>query len=281
MLPPAHPRAGRRSMPVSSAFSPELDRFRRDYAGHRAAEGRGGTDIGELPYLSHGRHARQWAVRARTFEAFLRHVVAPMHRALGRPLDVVDLGAGNGWLSWRLAGNGHRCTAVDIRDDQVDGLGAGRERLSERGVATLVSSFDVLPLADDCADIAVFNASLHYSTLLGATLAEAARVVRPTGRIAILDSPFYPSEDQGRAMVDEKRRLGRRRFGDRADSLLGLPFIEFLTKQRMDEASAPLGLEWKRRRVAYPLWYELRPQVAFLTGKRRPSRFDLWVGRVR
>ena len=37
---------------------------------------------------------------------------------------------------------------------------------------------------------------------------------------------------------------------------------------------------WRRHRVLYPLWYELRPLVARLKRRRRPSRFDLWTARV-
>jgi hypothetical protein len=58
---------------------------------------------------------------------------------------------------------------------------------------------------------------------------------------------------------------------------MALPFIEFLTRERLAAASAPIGLQWRRSRVSYPLWYELRPLQARLRGARAPSRFDLWV----
>jgi hypothetical protein len=74
-------------------------------------------------------------------------------------------------------------------------------------------------------------------------------------------------------MIAEKRK----RFGSRADLLMALPFIEFLTRERLRDTAPELA--WKRHRVTYPLWYELRPLIAALTGKRRPSRFDLWVAR--
>ena len=41
-------------------------------------------------------------------------------------LDILDIGAGNGWLSNRLAQKGHRPVAVDIFTDGLDGLGAAR-----------------------------------------------------------------------------------------------------------------------------------------------------------
>jgi hypothetical protein len=76
-------------------------------------------------------------------------------------------------------------------------------------------------------------------------------------------------------MVAEKRE----RFGVGADILLALPFIEFLTRERLREAAPEL--QWKRHRVRYPIGYEFRPLVSAIAGKRRPSRFDLWVAEAR
>lgn len=268
---------------MTAVFPHALERFRQEYGAHRAGEGRdhSGAELLSLPYLKTGPLARQWAVRSRTFDAFMRHVVRPMGRAAGRPLRIVDLGAGNGWLSCWLSRAGHQCTAVDVREDAIDGLGAAGDLLRKTSFDCLVASFDNVPVATDSVDLAVFNASLHYSTDLPVTLAEAARVVRSGGRIAILDSPFYASEEDGRAMVAEKHAAAASRFGDRAESLLALPFIEFLTRERLEEASALLALRWRRRRIAYPLWYELRPLAALFRRRRMPSRFDLWVAEVR
>jgi SAM-dependent methyltransferase len=259
-----------------------LQRFAEDYAAHRQAEGRGhaGDELLALPDVRSGPLAKQWAVRARTFEAFRAQVVRPMATFVGSPLKVLDLGAGNGWLSYRVALEGHYATALDIRDDRVDGLGASLPFLDRTGgrMRIAVASFEAVPATDASFDIAVFNASLHYATDLAAVLAEGARVVRPGGRLAILDSPFYRREADGEAMVAQKTAEAARRFGPRAATLMSLPFIEFLTRERLAAASEPLGLTWRRSRVSYPLWYELRPLKARLAGARTPSRFDLWTG---
>lgn len=257
-----------------------LQNFARDYAAHREAEGRGfaGEALLALPYVQDGPLAQQWAVRARTFEAFLERLIRPWAMG-GRRLEVLDLGAGNGWLSYRMALEGHTATALDIRDDSVDGLGASGPFLARAGgkMRTAVGPFEEIPATDASFDIAVFNASLHYAIDLRAVLAEAARVVRPGGRVAILDSPFYGREADGLAMVAEKAADAPRRFGPRAGTLMSLPFVEFLTRERLAAASAPIGLRWRRTRVLYPLWYELRPLRALLRGARTPSRFDLWT----
>jgi len=255
-----------------------LETFASEYARYRAEEGRGyaAPQLLQLPYLKDGPHASQWAIRARTFDAFVAELLRPAAARMNRPLDVLDLGAGNGWLSYRVALEGHHAVALDIRNDSVDGLGAscGFRRLTPT-MECLVASFDAIPLSSASVDIALFNASLHYATDLCSVLREAARVTRPGGQTAILDAPFYARESDGLAMVAEKRRT----FGDRAQVLMKLPFIEFLTRERLREALPEL--EWTRHRVRYPLVYELRPLIAALSGKRRPSRFDLWVASVR
>ncbi|HZS60158.1 MAG TPA: class I SAM-dependent methyltransferase [Gemmatimonadaceae bacterium] len=226
--------------------------FWATYAAHRAAEGRqlSCSEMLAVPYLP----SRQWAVRARTFDAFVRLVDQD------DTLRVLDLGAGSGWLSYRLTLAGHECVAVDVRDDDVDGLGAS---FCYRGFERVVASFDALPLDSHGFDIAVFNAALHYALDLGAVLREARRMVRPGGRIVILDSPFYPSAADGEQMVAEKRHVYP----------ASPAFIEYLTRERLQTASP---LDWRRHRVWYPMWYEMRPLVARIRRRRRPSRFDLW-----
>jgi SAM-dependent methyltransferase len=261
---------------IASAAS----RFRSAYGAHRASEGRDldPASMRQLPYLAAGPLAKQWAVRARTFDAFVKRILRPMAQQSLCPLRVLDLGAGNGWLSWRVALDGHEAVALDVRDDHVDGLGAAEAYLeSVNGrFSRVVASFESLPIAAGGFDLVVFNASLHYAIDLATTLREARRVTHAGGRIVILDSAFYAREADGELMLAEKRREAAARFGERADVLMSLPFIEYLTPARLEAASGQLGLEWIRHRVRYPLWYELRPLAARIRGRRAPSRFDLW-----
>ena len=255
-------------------------RFRSAYGAHRAAEGRtlDPASMRQLPYLAVGPLARQWAVRACSFDAFVKRILRPMARRSQRPLRVFDLGAGNGWLSWRVALDGHQAVALDVRDDHVDGLGAADTYLegAHGRFHRVVASFESLPIVGGAFDLVVFNASLHYALDLAATLREARRVAQAGGRIVILDSAFYAREADGEQMLMEKRRDAAVRFGERADVLMSLPFIEYLTRARLEAASGRLGLTWTRHRVRYPLWYELRPLTARIRGGRAPSRFDLW-----
>jgi len=259
-------------------------RFRAAYADQRKAEGRGtggASELLALPYLQTGPLARQWQVRARSYERLVHAVVAPLARAAARPLAILDLGAGNGWLCYQLALLGHRALALDWRHDAIDGLAAGAPYASHLTAPfpRVAASFDALPVTR-AFDLVVFNAAIHYAVSLRDTIAEAVRVTRSGGRVAIVDSPFYRRASDGDQMVAEKRAIARRTWGDRADALLALPAIEYLTTERLADASAPFGLTWRRHRVRYPLWYEVRPLAARLRGRRPPSRFDVWDAAV-
>ena len=60
--------------------------FRTEYGAHRAAEGRAmdRESLLQMPYLTTGPFARQWAVRACTFDAFVRRVMTPMAQEFTR-----------------------------------------------------------------------------------------------------------------------------------------------------------------------------------------------------
>jgi len=262
-------------------------RFRAAYAEHRRSEGRGSGGISELsalPYLRSGLPSlvRQWEVRARSYEAFSRRIIAPAAtRVAPRNLRILDLGAGNAWLCYRMSRLGHDCVALDWRSDAVDGLGAARQysAILGRPLKCVAGSFDAIPTTR-AFDIAVFNAAIHYATALDVTIGEATRTVRSGGRIVILDSPFYQRAQDGERMMQEKKATALKEWGPNASDLLALPMIEYLTPERLQAASAIHGLEWKCHAVRYPLWYRVRPMLAVIRRRRPPSRFAIWEATV-
>jgi SAM-dependent methyltransferase len=263
---------------------PPHRRWARAYARLRRTEGRGAGGEAELlalPYLTTGPLAGQWVIRARTFDAFRKRVVLPLAKERARPLAVLDLGAGNGWLCARLARDGHRCIALDLRLDDADGLAAGAafRRHLPRMFGRVSATFEALPFSAGLFDLVTFDASLHLAEDLRKALAEAARATATGGSVAILDSPFYARSASGEAMAEEKRRDTARIFRDLAGDLLALTPVEYLTRDGLREAAAPSGLSFEKSRVLYTFAYETRGFRARLLGKRSPSRFDLWVAR--
>lgn len=255
-----------------------FEQFLRDYRRVRAEEGRGSSSAEyylALPFADvTGRNRWQWKIRARTFACWERRVLPEIERSFGRALDVLDAGAGNCWLSYRLALRGHRPVALDLLDDDLDGLGAGLQYFPHLPAPfpRFQADMDRLPFGPAQFDAVVFNASFHYSVDYEQTLAEAARCLRRPGYLVIADSPCYSRDASGRAMVEEKHAEFQRRFGFRSDSLRSR---EYLTPHVLEELASRLGLRWNVRKPHYGVAWAMRPVAARLLGRRERAKFHL------
>jgi SAM-dependent methyltransferase len=253
-------------------------RFVLEYETVRQAEGRGSSDPAyyrSLPYPNcSGQAASDWRIRSTSYEALLRHAIVPAEDC-GRRLRIVDVGAGNGWLSYRLAGRGHALAAVDLTVNGFDGLGAHVHY--DHPFTPLQAEFDHLPFANGSLDLVIFNASFHYSTDYAVTLAEVRRVLADGGRVAIMDSPLYHAASSGAQMVAEREALYRRRYGFASNSL---PSENYLTDERVKALSATLGWRWTMIEPWYGWGWALRPLKERLAGHRQPARFVLLLGQL-
>ena len=252
--------------------------FLREYETVRHAEGRGSTGAAyylELPDRDlSGRNGGQWKIRCRSFR-YMQEIILPrLEHEIGRQLDVLDLGAGNCWMSHRLAARGHRPVALDIFTDPADGLGAARHYPTRFPV--IEAEFDQLPFRRSSFDLAIFNASIHYSPDLAKTLRAAAACLRPDGRILIIDSPVYARPEHGERMKAERRARFEQQYGFRSDALQSR---EYLDRPLLADLARRLGLTWRVHRVWYGWQWWFRPLKAWILGRRPPSRFWILEGR--
>jgi ubiquinone/menaquinone biosynthesis C-methylase UbiE len=260
------------------------DKFLMEYQFVRAAEGRGSPDPAfylALPYKDlTGRNPRQWAIRSRTFRYLAHKVLPELQQQTTASLNLLDLGAGNGWLSYRLARRRHFPVAVDISVNNRDGLGAAAHYLSELPslFPRIQAELDNLPFADGQFDAAIFDASFHYSENYTRTLKEAIRCLRPGGTVIIADSPSYRSEESGQRMLQERRALFMNQFGFPSD---GLKSLEYLTSERLTALAERLNISWQLHQPSYGLRWALRPWVAKIKRTREPSEFRLYTAQVK
>jgi len=262
-------------LPESEAH---YSRFIADYESIRRSEGRGSNAANyyrALPYKDlNGQHSADWAIRARSFNVLVKNVLTRLQDPLERSLKILDLGAGNGWLSNRLAAQGDRVLAVDLAVNKEDGLGAWREY--EHSFTPVQAEFNHLPVMDRFADAVIFNASFHYSENYAETLKEALRVLSVKGLVVIMDSPVYRRADSGEKMVKEREEQFKQKYGFASDSLQS---ENYLTYKRLDQLANELNLTWKRITPSYGLRWMLRPVIAGLLRRREPAKFHLIVGR--
>ncbi len=251
--------------------------FIHEYETIRQAEGRGsGSAVyyHSLPYRDlTGRMSADWHIRSISYDAFLKYVLTAMEEKGERNLSVLDLGAGNCWLSHRLSRRGHLVAAVDLCTNDFDGLGC--HRYYNSSFTPVLAEFDHLPFPSTAIDLVIFNASLHYSTDFQITLSESLRVLRPTGRLVVLDSPIYRDPKSGAQMVSERETAFLTQYGFRSSSL---PSQNYLTYSQLNKLEDALGLQWKIITPNYGLKWALRPLSAAVLHRREPAKFHVLIG---
>ena len=103
------------------------------------------------------------------------------------PMVIADLGAGEGAFSLLLAQRAQQVIAVDNSDRMVE---LGSALAGKQGVPALEyrkGDLEAVPIADGSVDLALFSQSLHHALHPDRAIAEAWRILKPGGRIAILD----------------------------------------------------------------------------------------------
>lgn len=127
-------------------------------------------------------------------------------RALGHllpPLEVADIGCGEGYLAIEAARWAKTVFGIDRSDEVLERAKAlaGRRRVAN--VQWRKGDLSHLPLRDSSVDVALMSQALHHAKDPEEALAEAVRVLRPGGRLVILD------------LRSHEQKWVRTRFGDR------------------------------------------------------------------
>ena len=143
-----------------------------------------------------GRFGREY-VPGRSWQA-----VAEFLMKLMPPMVIADLGAGEATLSLMMAERAEKVIAVDSAPRMVK-YGAGVA--AERGVANFEyrqGDLEAVPLEDASVDLVTLTQSLHHARHPAKAVAEAHRILKPGGRIAILDLLRHDFEEAHELYAD-------------------------------------------------------------------------------
>ena len=146
---------------------------------------------------------RSWAAWARA----LAHLLPPA--------DVVDIGCGEGYLTIEVARWARRVVAIDRSPAVLTRAKALAGRRRATNILFKRGELEHLPLETATVDVAILSQALHHAADPAQAMAEAARVLRPGGRVLVLD---LRAHDQ--AWVRDK--LGDHQLGFTDDALAGL-----------------------------------------------------------
>jgi arsenite methyltransferase len=103
---------------------------------------------------------------------------------------VLDLGSGGGidvLLSAKRVGPEGKAYGLDMTDEMLELARANAKAAGVANVAFLKGQIESIPLPDASVDVIISNCVINLSADKGAVLAEAFRVLKPSGRFAVAD----------------------------------------------------------------------------------------------
>ena len=126
-------------------------------------------------------------------DLFGEQFLVPTMMALVDPSVVLaDLGCGSGDMVAQVAPSVARVIAVDHEQGMLD---IAAERLSQLDNVDLrLGEMTALPIADDTLDYALVMLVLHHVTDVDGALSEVRRVLKPGGRLVLLDMTRHDRE---------------------------------------------------------------------------------------
>jgi ArsR family transcriptional regulator len=120
--------------------------------------------------------------------------------------EVVDIGTGTGRILGLLAARAERGIGIDTSREMLAVARVNLERQGLRNVEVRHGDMGQLPLPSEGFDVAVMHMALHYAADPARAVAEAARILRPGGRLLIVD--FAPHKEERLRAEHAHRWLG-------------------------------------------------------------------------
>jgi ArsR family transcriptional regulator len=119
------------------------------------------------------------------------------------PMVIADLGAGEGAFALLLAQQAKKVIAVDSSAKMIE---VGREQALRHGVENVeyrLGDMEEIPIGDGEVDLVFFSQSLHHALHPERAVEDVWRILKPGGRIVILDLVKHRFEEARELYADE------------------------------------------------------------------------------
>lgn len=123
-------------------------------------------------------------------------------KLLREDMTLIDLGAGDGYLSRAVSSHVDTVIAIDISSAMLKELIKKAEKQGLKNIRTIISDGCDMPLPDQCADIICANMFLHHIEEPIEAIREMYRVLKPGGRVFIADLKAHSNREFKGKMYD-------------------------------------------------------------------------------
>lgn len=110
-------------------------------------------------------------------------------------VDLLDIGTGTGRIIEVLSPHVGRAVGIDLSREMLQVARANLERSQLRNCVVRQGDMYQLPLSSESFDVVTIHQVLHFAEQPAEVVSEAARVLRPGGRIAIVDFATHELEE--------------------------------------------------------------------------------------
>jgi len=167
-------------------------RFEDLYLTVREKEGRFYTDeqVSRLPEIEQSHpYFHEWQMRARSGKRLVNYL-----QKKNKPLSILEIGCGNGWLSAKLAElGGALVTGLDANKPEIE---QARRVFKNSSARFIYGTFNPDTFGKFIKfDVIVFAASFQYFPSARGIIDEAGKLLNEGGEIHIIDTHFYDPEE--------------------------------------------------------------------------------------
>jgi ubiquinone/menaquinone biosynthesis C-methylase UbiE len=150
--------------------------------------------VEQLPIVAQSDpHYAQWSVRRNSFHRLVQYLTVQHPGS-----TILDVGCGNGWMAGGLAKKGFQVCGIDLNYSELQQAARTFKELTNAVWLYGNILSDVVPRGS--MDCIVLASSLQYFKDVPGLMESLFRIIRDTGEIHVIDTPFYSAGEKDYAV---------------------------------------------------------------------------------